>query len=226
PADVMEESAQTAIVDLVKRAAPRIKQLVIVWCGSKPLLKPKIIESLSRRFIALCDRAGIAYSATIVTSGDYLNLAIARSLYTHQIKTIQVTLDDIPEYHDQRHALLSEKPTFERIINNLKAVVDKVPIDIGVRVNIDHHNREQIVQLLDLLDERGLSHRDNFKLYFALIESRTKGCYLVEDATIDTSKYGQLEAELYRYGYEKGLTQLPYPPRYHGTCAAVTPKRT
>ncbi|MEN8446862.1 MAG: TIGR04463 family radical SAM/SPASM RiPP maturase [Cyanobacteria bacterium J06555_13] len=224
PADVMGPEVQDAILALVKRAAPGIKQLGVAWYGGEPLLKPKIIEALSKRFIALCDRNKIDYSAMIVTNGYYLDLDMARSLYTHRVKTVQVTLDGIPQYHDQRRALLSGKPTFNRIVDNLKSIVDEVPISISIRVNIDHRNRKQIVQLLDLLDERGLSHRDNFKLYFAPIESMTKGCHLVEEATMGKADYGQLEAELYRYGYEKGLTQLPYPPRYHGTCAAVKPK--
>ncbi|MGB3508626.1 MAG: hypothetical protein WBA93_05180 [Microcoleaceae cyanobacterium] len=78
--------------------------------------------------------------------------------------------------------------------------------------------------MLDILGEQGLGQRNNFKVYFAPVEAMTQGCHLVEDVTMGKSDYGQLEAELYRYGFEKGLTQLPYPPRFHGTCAAVKPK--
>lgn len=36
-------------------------------------------------------------------------------------------------------------------------------------------------------------------------------------------EYGRLEAELVRLAFDHGLTGLPYPPRFHGTCAAVRP---
>lgn len=224
PVDVMSQEVQDAIISLVERAAPGIKQLGIAWYGGEPLLRPKIIEALSDRLIELCERHGIGYTAMMVSNGYRLNVEVAKSLYSRRVKTIQVTLDGTPEYHDQRRVLLSGKETFEKIVENLKAVVDAVPIMLSIRVNIDQRNREQIKHLLDLLAEQGLGQRNNFKVYFAPVEAMTQGCHLVEDVTMGKSEYGQLEAELYRYGFEKGLTQLPYPPRFHGTCAAVKPK--
>jgi len=224
PVDVMSMEVQDAIIGLVERAAPGIKQLGIAWYGGEPLLRPKIIEALSDRLISLCDRHGISYSAMMVSNGYRLDLEVAKSLYRRRVKTIQVTLDGTPEYHDQRRVLLSGKETFEKIVENLKAVVDAVAMMLSIRVNIDHRNREQIKQLLDILGSQGLGQRKNLKVYFAPVEAMTQGCHLVEDVTMGKSDYGQLEAELYRYGFEKGLTQLPYPPRFHGTCAAVKPK--
>ena len=224
PHDVMKLEVQDAIVALVERAAPGIKKLGIAWYGGEPLLKRRIIEALSDRLISVCDRHGIQYSAMMVTNGYRLDLELARSLYQRRVGIIQVTLDGTPEYHDQRRILLSGKPTFERIMSNLKVVMENVPIHLSIRVNIDQRNRDQIRQLLDILVERGFSNRKNFKLYFAPVEAMTQGCHLVQDLTIGKSEYGQLETSLYRYGYEKGLTVLPYPPRFHGTCAAVRPK--
>ncbi|MCX6677463.1 MAG: SPASM domain-containing protein [Methanothrix sp.] len=37
-------------------------------------------------------------------------------------------------------------------------------------------------------------------------------------------EYSALETELYRHGYESGLTVLPYPPRFRGSCGAVRPR--
>lgn len=224
PAEVMSIEVQDAIISLVERAAPGLKQLGIAWYGGEPLLRPKIIEALSDRLIEVCKRYGIGYSAMMVSNGYRLSVEVAQSLYQRGLKTLQVTLDGTPEYHDQRRVLLSGKETFETIVENLKAVVDAVPVMLSIRVNIDHRNREQIKQLLDILAEQGLGQRKNFKVYFAPVEAMTQGCHLVEDVTMGKSDYGQLEAELYRYGFEKGLTQLPYPPRFHGTCAAVKPK--
>ncbi|MGK7955238.1 MAG: radical SAM protein, partial [Crocosphaera sp.] len=224
PVEVMSMEVQDAIIALVERAAPGIKQLGIAWYGGEPLLRPKIIEALSDRLIEVCQRHGIAYSAMMVSNGYRLTVEVAKSLYQRGVKTLQVTLDGTPEYHDQRRVLLSGQETFKKIVDNLKAVVDAVPLTLSIRVNIDHRNREQIKKLLDLLATEGLGQRKNFKVYFAPVEAMTEGCHLVEDVTMGKSDYGQLEAELYRYGFEKGLTQLPYPPRFHGSCAAVKPK--
>jgi uncharacterized protein len=140
------------------------------------------------------------------------------------VKSIQVTLDGAPSDHDQRRTLLSGKPTFERIAKNLAEAVGVAPINYSIRVNIDSRNAAQIRELVDFLAQYGLSNRKNFGLYFAPVEAITTGCHGISDVTMSKSQYGQLEAELYRYTYEKGLTGLPYPPRYRGTCGAVRPE--
>lgn len=224
PSGVMRLEVQDAIVTLVESSIPGIRRLGIAWYGGEPLLKPSIIQALSDRLIAICDQHGIQYSAMMVTNGYRLDLEMARSLHKLRIGTIQVTLDGPQDYHDQRRILLSGKPTFDRIINNLKVVMENVPIQLSTRVNIDQRNCDRVKQLLDSLAERGFGNRKNFKLYFAPVEAMTQGCHLMQDLTMGKSEYGQLETDLYRYGYEKGLTQLPYPPRFHGVCAAVRPK--
>lgn len=224
PVDVMSLDVQDAIISLVERAAPGIKQLGIAWYGGEPLLRPKLIESLSDRLIDVCKHHGLKYSAMMVSNGYRLTVDIAKSLYQRGLQTLQVTLDGALDDHDQRRVLRSGKGSFNKIVENLKAVVDAVPMMLSIRVNIDHRNRDRIEQLLDHLAAEGLGERQNFKVYFAPVEAMTQGCHLVEDVTMSKSDYGQLEAELYRYAFERGLTQLPYPPRFHGTCAAVKPK--
>lgn len=223
PSQTMSPQVQDAILALIERAAPRIKALGVAWYGGEPLLRRNVIESLSDRIIALCDARGIKYDAMIVTNGYLLTADAARSLVQRRVTAAQVTLDGTPEYHDSRRYLLSKKGTFERIIQNLKAVVDEVALPISVRVNIDDRNHGDIRTLIDHMAAEGLGHRKTLKMYFAPIEAITEGCHSIQDVTLSKSQYGQLEAELYRHGYQAGITSLPYPPRFHGTCAAVRP---
>lgn len=224
PGQSMSPEVQDAIVAMVHRAAPGVRQLGVAWYGGEPLLRMKIIEALSDRLMAACDQHQLKYEASIVTNGYLLSAAVARSLHQRKVSSVQVTLDGTPEYHDSRRYLLSGKGTFARIIDNLAEAVDAAPMQIAIRVNIDDRNRDDIVTLIDLMAERGLGGRKNLKLYFAPVEAITEGCHAIEDSCMSKLSYGQLEAALYRHGYEKGLTSLPYPPRFHGTCAAVRPK--
>lgn len=223
PKESMSQEVQDAIVGLVERASPNVKHLGVSWYGGEPLLRMRIIESLSDRLMEVCKRRGISYSAMVVTNGYMLSLEAARSLHQRKVTWIQVTLDGTPEFHDSRRYLLSKKGSFEKIIANLRGMVDEVPIPIVIRVNIDDRNHDDIHQLIDYLAEAGLGNRKNFKMYFAPIEALTEGCHTVQDLTLGKARYGQLEAELYRHGFRAGLTNLPYPPRFHGTCGAVRP---
>jgi len=223
-AETMSQEVQDAIVALVERVAPKIKHLSIAWYGGEPLVRFKIIEALSDRFIALCDRYGIKYTAMIVTNGYKLTAEVARSLWVRRVGTVQITLDGSADYHDQRRVLLSGGGTFDKIIDNVRTWIDEVPISVSVRVNIDARNMSQIHGLIDHMADVGLSNKKNLKMYFAPIEAITEGCHNIAGVTMTKTDYGKLEAELYRHGFEAGMTSLPYPPRFRGTCSAVRPK--
>lgn len=225
PAETMPAEVQDAIVGVIDRAAPGLKVMGVGWYGGEPLLRLHVLEALSDRIMAICDRRGIGFEAMVVTNGFLLDGKAAASLAARRVKTVQVTLDGVPEHHDARRHLLSKKGTFSRIAQNLREVVDAAPtLGLSLRVNIDERNADEIHRLLDLLGELGLGHRNNLKVYFAPVEAMTEGCHEIQEACLSKSEYGQLEAELHRHGFRLGLTSLPYPPRFHGTCAAVKPK--
>jgi uncharacterized protein len=223
PTQTMKPEVEDAILAYIRSQASGLRSVGIAWYGGEPLLKVEVIERLSDRLIALCRELGLVYSAMIVTNGFRLTADVARSLYDRGVRQAQITLDGDAEYHDSRRHLLSGGPTFERIVTNLKAVVAAVPLKLSIRVNIDGRNRDDIPGLIDRLAAEGLSHNQNFRLYFAPVEAMTVGCHSVEDACMSKRDYGQLEAGLYRHAFDRGLTALPYPPRFHGVCGAVRP---
>ncbi len=225
PGETMPMEVQDAIVGLVLRAAPGLKTMGVGWYGGEPLLRLNVIDALSARLMDVCARHNLTYEAMVVTNGFLLDGEAARLLAARKVKTVQITLDGVPEHHDARRHLLSRKGTFSRIARNLREVVDAAPeLGLSIRVNIDDRNADEIHRLLDLLAELGLGHRKNLKVYFAPVEAMTEGCHEIQEACLSKSDYGQLEADLYRHGFDLGLTTLPYPPRFHGTCAAIKPK--
>ncbi|MCA9692723.1 MAG: TIGR04463 family radical SAM/SPASM RiPP maturase, partial [Myxococcales bacterium] len=221
----MRADVQDALLAMIERVTPGIRRVHVAWYGGEPLLRRDLIESLSDRILAHCQARSLAYEAMIVTNGYFLDAAVARMLVARSVRTAQITLDGPPSYHDARRHLHSRKGTFARIVHNLKEVVDAVPeLRISVRVNIDDRNREDIEGLIDLLASEGLGGRKSLKMYFAPVEAMTEGCHGVQDVTMSKARYAQLEAALYRHGYQAGLTALPYPPRFHGACAAIRPR--
>lgn len=224
PRDTMGPDVQDAILALIARAAPQLSRLHVAWYGGEPLLRKPIVRDLSDRIVAFCDAHGVGYDASMVSNGYLLDPETAEMLVARRVGSVQITLDGLPNYHDERRALLSGKPTFQRIVANLKAAVERTPMQINLRANVDARNQAQMTDLLDFLAEQGLGNRPNFKIYFAPVEAITAGCHAIEDVTMARSAYGQVEADLYRKACALGLAPLPYPPRFHGTCAAVKPK--
>lgn len=224
PSGIMPQQVQDAILAMVRRASRSIKRLHIAWYGGEPLLATGVIESLSDRMISLCDCSSIAYDAMIVTNGYKLTSHVAESLCARHVKAAQVTIDGAGAYHNQRRSLLGGQPTFVRICENLKTVLNETPLRLSVRINIDARNSRSVRGLLDHFLSLGLARRKTFSVYFAPVEAITEGCHCVADVCMSKSEYGSLEADLTRYAYDLGLATLPYPPRFRGVCGAVRPK--
>jgi uncharacterized protein len=231
PKGSMSQKVQDALVNHIESSLKNLKTLHIVWYGGEPLLEKQIIYRLSDRIIQACEKAGVAFSAMIVTNGWLLEAEVLEQLYTRRVRTVQVTLDGAEEYHDSRRVLLSGKPTFSRIVENIKSIVtrlDQYPIQLHIRVNVDARNEEGIEGLLTHLAESGLVQDDHRKpsylyLYFAPVEAVTVDCHSCAGLTLNKKHYSQREAVFYRRAVEKGLSALPFPPVFLGRCMAVRP---
>ncbi len=223
PNTKMSEEVQDAFIEFLAKRLPRLKSLSIVWFGGEPLMGMAIIRRLSRRMLILCRKARVKYDAFIVTNGYFLDAKVARELYSLRVTSCQVTFDGPAAHHDQRRHLTSGRPTFEHIVENLRQVLDEVPMQVSVRVNIDERNAGGVRNLLDDFVSRGFSKRQTFGVYFAPIEAITESCQSCAQVEIGKSAYARMEAELYRYAVERGLCGLPKPSLFIGNCQAVRP---
>ena len=70
----MTPEVQDDVVALAERMieAAGAKGLNVTWFGGEPLLAPDVIESLSKRLIALIEERGGTYTAGIITNGYLL----------------------------------------------------------------------------------------------------------------------------------------------------------
>ena len=222
----MEESVREGILNLYRKildVRPHLKTIQLVWYGGEPLVKKKVIYDVADRLINLSKQRGIQYSAAMVSNGFLMNRDVAQQLSLRGLKTVQITLDGSEPHHDARRHLLNKKGTYQHILANIEEWIDDIPITVNIRVNIDDRNKDDITNLIDDLERRGLAGRNNVQMYFSPVEAITRGCHNISDKTMKKLNYGQLEANLYRYAFEKGLSPLPYPPAFLGICSALRP---
>ncbi len=220
----MSLEVQDAIINMIEAKAPHLSYLNVTWFGGEPLLQSKMVTTLSDRILEICQRYNIGYSALMISNGWFLTSELAQQLHDRKVNSIQVTLDGSGEFHDQRRHLLGGNPTFERLISNIRAVVENTPMRITIRVNIDERNRVGIYKLMDRLIAEGLNGRRNLGIYFAPVESRTEECHGVCESTMKKKEYGDFEVELLNYAYEHKLTSLPGIIKFHGLCCALKPQ--
>ena len=147
----MSREIQDQVIRLAERMldASRARRLFVMWFGGEPLLAPDIIRDLSERLIALAREKKADYAAGIVTNGYLLTEENAQLLQNAQVMWAQVTLDGMQSRHDQTRCLAGGRPTFDRIIKNLREV--SIPFPVIIRQNVHEGNREDMLPLAKLI---------------------------------------------------------------------------
>ena len=196
----MTQEVQDKIVEMLEQRKGLISHFDVTWYGGEPLLAFDILENMSKRFIQICDDNQVSYKATIITNGYLLNRDFLERMKHLRIEYIQITIDGLPEMHNQRRPLRGGGDTFETIMNNLKDGYDLLP-PINLRVNIDRVNIAAGESVRKFLIDNGL--QEKVRPYFGMLMNYTgsydsakclSACdfsehsydYAVENASLDT----------------------------------------
>ncbi|MDQ6726121.1 MAG: SPASM domain-containing protein [Actinomycetota bacterium] len=152
---IMSIDVQQAVLQLVDDSLPNIKDLAVTWFGGEPLVGKRPLLALSDTLIDRCDRHGVEYRAAILTNGWLLDEQTCEQLRSRRVTSAQVVLDGPPDVHDRMRPLVGGKPSFWRIVENLRHAVDYMAV--GVRMNVDAQNVDRAEELLQILQAEGLS---------------------------------------------------------------------
>lgn len=113
------------------------------------------IERLSKRFLEVCEKNNVTYSAGIVTNGYLLTPENWETLKCAQISHLQVTIDGGEKTHNKRRFLEGGGSTYQTIMENLESIKDE-HIPVSLRINVDKTNINETAELLDDLAARDL----------------------------------------------------------------------
>lgn len=145
----MNDDVERDILAFIKKCKG-IQKIRVTWFGGEPLMALPRIKSLTGKMKALA----IDYSAGMISNGYLLTEKTAKELLNLSIKSVQVTLDGVARSHDKRRFLKNGGATYDRIVENLKRVHEKIPrLQISVRVNIDKSNEDDFLEIFNLFQE-------------------------------------------------------------------------
>lgn len=223
PSTKMALPVQDQLVERISARIPTLDALTVTWYGGEPLMNQAAIWPISERLMGLSDTHGVQYRASIITNGYLLTLETAQRLVDCRVLAAQITIDGLAETHDKMRPMLSGRGSYDKIMENICAVLDNTPMRISVRVNVDVRNAPQIHALLNEFADRGLGHRNQFSVYFAPIEAITTAVDDGDEHVMTKSSYAELEVELLARAARLGLTSLGGYPKNMGVCQAVRP---
>lgn len=216
----MNKDIQHNLVEFVIKSldSRRCKHFHVTWYGGEPLLEVSAIVELSKQFMNLCKERDITYTATIITNGVLLTRDTAIKLKELNVSRAQITIDGLPEYHNNRRILLDGRDSFNIIMNNIEDCKDL--IEIFVRINVDKTNMENINELTNyFLKEKGWNKNPCF--YIAPVIEYEHNCG--KTACINGEEYCNLDSYTTQLRYQfnpKSVRNELYPQRKSLGCAA------
>ena len=203
----MSQEVQDKLVELLESRKDLISSFGVTWYGGEPLMAFDVMESLSRRFIEICKENNIMYQTNMITNGYLLSREVLARMQDLCLSHIQVTIDGLPEVHNQNRPLVGGGDTFDTIINNLKDGYDLLP-PVALRINIDKNNISAGENIYKLLHDNNMLEK--VRPYFGKI---------IDDAgTHDSSlcltgcDFSEIEFDFFQRTVgdeERGPTQYP-----------------
>jgi uncharacterized protein len=138
-------------------AATNPKELVLKLYGGEPLLNLEALRLVARELGELARCRGISFSMGMTTNGALLTPRVVEELQGYGLKGVKITLDGTRPFHDRTRPFRSGKGSYDVIIKNLLAAVDRIEVEVGG--NFDRENLESFPLLLDELKSLGLASR-------------------------------------------------------------------
>jgi uncharacterized protein len=114
----------------------------------------------------------LGYHFYAITNGydlDYFLDIIESGL----IDKLQITIDGVKEYHNHRRIHFLHGNTFDKIIDNIKKLLDKKVL-INIRMNTDMDNIGSLGTLKKTFQDLGFFNCENFSIYSAILDSPDK----------------------------------------------------
>jgi len=165
-ADKMTLETSARVAEWIERELDRLRpqKFAMTFFGGEPLLNLPVVYDLAERTWAATQARGITQSLSVITNGLLLTEDVVDRLEPRGLRSIKITLDGDRETHNRMRPLRGGQGTFDRIIENIRAVAPRTRISIGG--NFDETSADSFPALLDFIaaqDFAGNLVRVNFK---------------------------------------------------------------
>lgn len=145
------------VKDLLTERAPFLDKLILSFFGGEPLLAKDVILTILEHVSYLQKTYQFKVSGSVTTNASLLSTPLLRKLCGYGIKSYQISLDGMPEYHNKTRITQNSNGTFDIIWKRLKsAYYSDIDFVFTLRLHVTSENKESILVLCNHID-------DNFK---------------------------------------------------------------
>lgn len=182
--------------------------LRLSWFGGEPLLHSKRIDQICERLI----REEVQFGSTMISNGFlFTEEMIQRAISIWKLKMVQITLDGTEPIYNRTKAYVGQIDSpYQRVMKNIGMLLEN-DIRVSIRLNLDQHNDEDLMQLIDELYER-FGNYDKLDVYsHVLFENQGYAPIQRSDAAAADlyGKQGLINAHLEEIGLKKRQLSIP-----------------
>ena len=130
---------------------------VLTLFGGEPLLNLPVAYYLAERLWQASQARGVKMQLNVITNGLLLTPEVVDRLAPCGLNAVKITLDGDHDTHNRMRPLRGGQGTFDKIIQNVRAVAGKCRISIGG--NFDESSVDSYPALLDFLKEQDFADK-------------------------------------------------------------------
>jgi uncharacterized protein len=153
----METAERVAAFTEERLDTLRPSSFVLTLFGGEPLLNLPIAYYLSERLWQASQTRGVKMQLNVITNGLLLTPEVVDRLAPCGLNAVKITLDGDHDTHNRMRPLRGGQGTFDKIIQNVRAVAGKCRISIGG--NFDESSVDSYPALLDFLKEQDFADK-------------------------------------------------------------------
>lgn len=127
------------------------EKVSIQWFGGEPLFNKSVIDIICQDLQAL----DVNYHSTMISNGYLFDAETAHQATLWKLSFVQISMDGAGELYNKSKAYIYKNgpSPYEVVMGNIGNLLD-VQIPVQVRINLDKHNTEEAMQLVEDLHER------------------------------------------------------------------------
>jgi uncharacterized protein len=164
-ADKMSLATAALVAGWIERELDRVRpeKLVLTFFGGEPLLNLPVMYDLAERSWQAAHERSVPIYVNIITNGLLLTPEVVDRLAPFGLNGIKITLDGDRDTHNRMRPLRGGQGTFDRIVENVRAVAGRVRIAIGG--NFDESSVDSYPALLEYLKQQDFADKLS-KIFF------------------------------------------------------------
>ena len=126
------------------------KRVSISWFGGEPLLGERIISDICSEL----NKRNVIYTSKMVSNGYLFNRQlIKKAIDLWKLSVVQITLDGTEQIYNQTKSYVGiTDNAYRRVLNNIKELLIG-GVSINIRINLDKHNKNNVIDLINELDQ-------------------------------------------------------------------------